>query len=568
MLFIKFQMLLQILYLFIVNKIIGGWCQDMLKLIIENSYTKVEGAQGAMLANIENSMAVMTPGAWYSPAYKNGYWDGKTRFFDKKNSCFPTGLLPQVLEIVSDGYNDDEFEVIDNRKGTEFMLDEDKLQSIILENSGKELRDYQVQSVNDVRFSELRGMQWQRGVLNLATNAGKTTIAEAIIQLTYSKLQEKWRPDKGEKAVNPVFMFVTHSKEIAYQAKKSIETDLGITCGLIGDGKWKVESVTIGIVSTLYSRYKNEKPEFIDLSKRVVAFVGDEIHHSTATSYFEILAAFNNASMRIGLTGTVEKDAVKKTRLYAITGEIITKISNNYLIKNNYSAKPECYMVPIDYPDVDKIRLYGRKDEFGELNYNDQYTKGIVSNMWRNYVIAKICEKEVFENNGQVLVLVDRLEHGECLEECFDYLDSDVRRMFLYGDLTTEVRQDGLNKLVNKEIDVLIATTILDEGVDVPNINAMIYARGGKSIRKLLQGVGRGLRKKADGSNLRIYDFIDDTAYVLIKQSQQRLEILQKEKFVTKKFVPENQLGITEKEFQQVMKDLDTTYDEKYVNVE
>ena len=116
--------------------------------------------------------------------------------------------------------------------------------------------------------------------------------------------------------------------------------------------------------------------------------------------------------------------------------------------------------------------------------------------------------------------------------------------------------------------DVLIATTILDEGVDVPNINAMIYARGGKSIRKLLQGVGRGLRKKADGSNLRIYDFIDNTAYVLIKQSQQRLEILQKEKFVTKKFVPETQLGITEKEFQQVMKDLDTTYDEKYVNVE
>ena len=368
---------------------------SMLKIFVGNTTSKIENAQSVLLSNIEKKLSIITPNYWYSPAYKNGYWDGYTKFFDKKTQSFPTGLLSQILEIVSDGYDESEFEVIDNRTGSEFLLDEEKLDSIVLEHSGKELRDYQVQAVNDTAFSKINKMPWQRGVLNLATNGGKTVIAEAIIQSVYPKLQEKWRPNKSEDFVNPVMMFVTHSKEIAYQAKKSFENDLGIPVGLIGDGKWKVESVTVGIVSTLYSRYKSEKPEFIDLKKRVVAFIGDEVHHSTSTSYYDILSSFDNANMRIGLTGTVEKDDVKRTRLISITGEIITKVSNSFLIKNNYSAKPECYMIPIDYPNVDKIKLYGRNDEYGDLDYNETYTKGIVSNMWRNYIVTKVCEKEV-----------------------------------------------------------------------------------------------------------------------------------------------------------------------------
>lgn len=538
----------------------------MVQIIVENTTSKLLGANSVTKANIDKKLSITTPGCWFNPAYKNGYWDGMTRFYDRKTNTFPTGLLRKVVDIVSDGYEEGEYEVIDNRTGLEFLLDPTKLSEIVLQTSEKQLRDYQVNSFNKLASNTLKGMAWQRGVLNLATNAGKTVIAEAIIQDTYPKLQEKYQPDKDSEALMPVFLFVTHSKEIAYQAKNSFEKDLGIDVGLIGDGKWNVKSVTVGIVSTMYSRFKNKKPEFIDLSNRVVAFVGDEVHHSTSTSYYEVLAACKNAALRVGLTGTVEKDAVKRTRLFAITGEVVAKVTNDYLIKHDYSAKPECFMIPVDYPDVDNIRLYGRDDDYGKLDYNETYVKGIVGNMWRNFLIAKICEMEVHENHGQVLVLVDRLEHGQCIQECFQYLNSDIRQQFLFGELNSETRQGGLKMLVDKEVDVLIATTILDEGVDVPNINALVYARGGKSIRKLLQGIGRGLRKKEDGSHLRIYDFIDDTAYILIRQSQQRLETMMGEKFSVKKLKP-NQLGITDKDFQDVMRELDTTYDDKYKNI-
>jgi superfamily II DNA or RNA helicase len=224
-------------------------------------------------------------------------------------------------------------------------------------------------------------------------------------------------------------------------------------------------------------------------------------------------------------------------------------------------------MIPVDYPDVDRIRLYGRTDEYGDLEYNDIYQKGVVSNMWRNYLIAKICEKEVQENQGQVLVLVERIEHGECIQECLDYLGSNLRYLFLNGELDSVTRQQGLLMLKNGELDVVISTAILDEGVDVPNINALVYARGMKSTRKLLQGIGRGLRKKQDGSNLRMYDFIDYTAEILGSQTLQRMEILSKEKFSIKQRTAEEFLGISEAEFQSVISELDTTYDSKYVNV-
>lgn len=533
----------------------------MITLIVGNSYTKIVNAQPTILNAIDKLLTATVAGSWFSPAYKSGKWDGTVKLFNRKENKFYTGLLYMVIEYLNAVDDDEDFQynIMDKRTCKEFMLDCESFEEITLQASGKQLRDYQVQSVNDVMYSTLVDMKWQRGILNLATNSGKTTIAEAIIQYIHPLLQEQYLFPGDDCKKNPVFMFLTHSKEIAYQAKQSLENDLGISVGIVGDGKWNVQSVTVGITTTLASRLKNKKPEFKELSNRVVGFVADECHHVGSDTYSSVLESLNNAVIRVGLSGTIEKDDSRRLKLFGLTGQIITKVNNNFLIKRGFSAKPRYNMVPIDYPDdIDDVILPNNK---GEQDYSRVYDMGIVNNMWRNYVIAKICEKEVHENAGQVLILVDRLEHGANICECFDYLQSDVKRMFLYGDLTSEERQDGLNKLVNKELDVLIATTILDEGVDVPNINALIYARGGKSIRKLLQGVGRGLRKKADGSELRIYDFVDDTAFVLIKQSKSRLDTMSKEKFSCKKFDTESDLGITSSEFQAVMNELDRSDD-------
>ena len=207
-------------------------------------------------------------------------------------------------------------------------------------------------------------------------------------------------------------------------------------------------------------------------------------------------------------------------RLYSCTGEIINRISNDYLIENGFSAKPICILFTITTPELE------------DVPYQDAYSLGIVENDERADVIYQICEKETNSNNT-VLILTERIEHGQYIQEVLEDLKQ-KRVEFIHGSLSSEVRQELLNDLKNGKIDVLISTSVLDEGVDVSNINAIIYARGGRSLRKQLQGIGRGLRKKEDGSKLRVYDFIDDVNSQLLQHSLKRYETLKAEKFTVK----------------------------------
>lgn len=452
---------------------------------------------------LSQRLAVKVPNYWFSAKYKNGQWDGTQKFFVRPANTFPTGLLPKVVEIL-----DTEFElkpdIIDNRPDLgDYSLQE--IEENYKISDEKTARDYQVDTVNKIITNEVAGIKFTRGIVNIATNGGKTSIAIAVIKELHPLLE----------GYDTVFLFVTHSKEIANQTKKAIEKDLGITVGFIGDGKWNVEHVTVAIVTTLYKRMK--KPEFKELVKRTIGFVGDEVHHSSATSWYEVFGALTNASIRLGLTGTVDKkNPVNEMRLYSSTGDIINRISNEYLIERGYSAKPVCILFTVISP------------ELGSETYQDAYSLGIVESEERLDIITQICEKETNSNN-HVLILVERLEHGQFIQEELERLNKRV--FFTNGTLSSELRQQLLDDLKDGKIDVLISTSILDEGVDVSNINAVIYARGGKSTRKLLQGIGRGLRKKEDGSKLRYYDMVDDMHEQLLKHSLQRYETLKAEGF-------------------------------------
>ena len=95
---------------------------------------------------------------------------------------------------------------------------------------------------------------------------------------------------------------------------------------------------------------------------------------------------------------------------------------------------------------------------------------------------------------------------------------------FICGEESTEVREKALVDFREGKIKVLIATSILDEGVDIPNIDVLVLAGGGKSSIATLQRVGRGLRKGGTVDRLYIVDTIDFQQHHLLKHSMQRLE--------------------------------------------
>ena len=263
-----------------------------------------------------------------------------------------------------------------------------------------------------------------------------------------------------------------------------------------------------------------EKHEAVmSLLENCRCFIADEAHHSSSTTWYDTFMLMENAEFRIGLTGTVDEkdDPVNLAKLRGATGETIIEISNDFLIRKGYSAKPTIYLETIDKPE-----------NMVAHNYQDAYAIGIVDNEYRNEVIARRVKDRV-RSEKACLVIVNQTKHGEYLEKRLKELDVDCE--FIHGSRSNEDRQSALDNLADGTLSVLIATTILDEGVDVSGINCVWMAGGGKSYKKVLQRVGRGLRKKEDGSGLEVYDFLDYTNNYLTRHTLDRYDYYRDEKF-------------------------------------
>jgi len=141
----------------------------------------------------------------------------------------------------------------------------------------------------------------------------------------------------------------------------------------------------------------------------------------------------------------------------------------------------------------------------------------------------RICQKaeELFREGRQVMILVQRIEHGKTLDDLLWSFKgpSFIPHQFISGKEKSEDREKALEEFKNGDLPVLIATTILDEGVDVPKIDALIIAGGNKARIGALQRIGRGLRTGGNFSNLKVVDFADLTQKYLIRHALARLKI-------------------------------------------
>ena len=506
---------------------------------------------------LDKALAVITPNYVFAESYQAGFWDGYTRFYDAGKAKFPTGLVVEAIKAIRKA--GEKVEIVDSRNYIEVNIP-DEITLLHEELGTITLRDYQYDSV-------VKGFEATRGIVNVATNGGKTEIACGIMKTVLPSLKE------GERIV-----FFTHSKEIFVQSHKRIQERLGIKVGKIGDGKWEDEQVIVAMIPTItknlkkpktlpnIKKYKDMKAEVAELKigadagsevfakehkvkkaelkayekeqwakikanvKRtqelldsVVTFVVDEAHHSSADTWYRVLMALENAYYRFGLTGTIsdkEEEKIDTMKLHGCTGDILSTVSNKFLIDEGHSAKPTIYMLSLD-----------KAKSILHQPYSEARRLGIIENYARNRIFSdKILERA--EIGKQCLIIVNETEHGEAVLEYLKHIGKDrVTIKFTHGDKTDKHRADVLAELRSGELRVLIATSILDEGVDVSGINCLFLMAGGKSMRQLLQRIGRGLRKKEDGSGLEVYDALDYHNEYLVDHTIQRYNTYKKEGF-------------------------------------
>lgn len=229
----------------------------------------------------------------------------------------------------------------------------------------------------------------------------------------------------------------------------------------------------------------------------------EEAHEVSSDGFYTVMAACRNAHYRMALTGTpfMKDDEEANMRLLASCGPVAVKITEKMLIDRGILAKP--YFKYVELPEARKPKALYRSTPWQKA-----YEVGITGNEYRNKcAVAEALRARRYGLN--TMVLVQHKAHGELLRNMMTA--AGLRAEFIYGEDNQKERKRQLRALGTGEIDVLIGSTILDVGVDVPSVGMIILAGGGKAEVATRQRIGRGLREKKFGPNVAfIVDFADD----------------------------------------------------------
>lgn len=445
-----------------------------MNILVGDISSRMDSPNPQALAVIRNVCKARPARYMFMPKFRAGLWDGYISVMTSF-STFPTGMLSRVVDgLEAKGYH------IQLIHKTDIESTKPVTADILV---GITLRDYQVEAANIM-------IDHRRGILKMATNGGKTEVMAAII-----------------KTLDCNTVVMVHRKELMYQTAERF-TKRGIQdVGMIGDGIYNPRKVTVAMVQTLAN--KMHKKDFVN---NKLLFV-DEAHHLSSDQMMNVFNAIPGP-YRFGVSGTPLKyDVLCDLKLIASTGDIVYELSNEYLIESGHSAVPTIYIKTIESTD----------DEIWKLPYAEAYEQCIVNNHMRNAFISDFANIQ----EGIVLILINRIEHGRTLQSLIP------GSVFVSGHDSTEYRQETLEDMRTQH-GVYIASPIFDEGIDVPNIDTLIIAGGGRSYGKLLQRIGRGMRKKEGLNQLVVLDFIDDTNKYLIDHSNERIDTYVAEGFATK----------------------------------
>lgn len=483
----------------------------IIKLAYNATVAKIIDADREAKLEVQRLLSYKVDGFEHMGAYRGGGWDGRSSFFDYVAGTFPAGFV----SLIHGGLT---------KKGYKVQLVRNPLpaplgpEEPVVDTFGFDPRyDYQIHVMDKLlRHGQI--------IAQVATGGGKSRIAK----LCYERIR---RPT----------LFLTTRGVLMYQMKRSFENDLKIPVGVFGDGQWgytgadgkaKLTRMSVGMVQTFAARLKEPDPttmsraecekqnlirqKTIELLQRFELVIGEEAHEASGNSYYEIMRHCKNACYRLALTATpfMKEDEEANMRLMASFGPVAIRVSEELLIQRGILARPFFKYVTSKNPDRLKR----------SIPWQRAYKWGIVENEHRNAdIVAEL--KRAVSYGLSCMTLVQHKEHGKILHEMLG--EAGIRSRYIYGEHEQDERDAALNALRNGDIDVLIGSTILDVGVDVPAVGMVALAGGGKAEVALRQRVGRGLRSKKGINVAFIVDFTDAGNMHLKQHALQRRYIIE-----------------------------------------
>jgi superfamily II DNA or RNA helicase len=343
-----------------------------------------------------------------------------------------------------------------------------------------ELRPYQKQAVLTMRA----GVQ---GYVVAPCGAGKSVLAAGLI----AELDQ------------PTLILV-HTRELLDQWRALIERIFGIEPGIVSAGRFQTAPITIATVQSLI-----KNPRFSILSPRFGCVIVDEVHHSVCST-FQIVVPQFAAHYRYGLTATPFREDGKTPLIGWTFGKKLYEIEHTELLDHRHLIKPR---VGILYSDF-KIEIDEETEKYDHAKCIDL----LVNDEERNNLIAILAYAEA-QAGHSVLILSSRIDHCTRLAQMIRERDVDAE--VLVGTMGKTKRRRILDDFKKGTVRVVVATTLADEGMDVPRILAF----PGRGRGRTQQRLGRLMRPHPSKRDAVLYDIVDANVPVLLRQYQTRKRV-------------------------------------------
>ncbi len=388
--------------------------------------------------------------------------DPRKYLYHKGTKTFPTGLLDRVLAAFPEA-------VV---SGTPTFPGSTPVWT--LADPTRQPRYYQLEAFEALHRSK-------RGVVKMATGTGKSMLAAMLAS-----------------AADGVVLVTTPNRRLLRQQHKDLKRDLGTPVGILGDKEQDLEPrVVVATIQSLSSRIESQDLVVLGWLSKVTTWICDEAHGAAAASYQNLSRVLINCHERYAVTATwMREDGTQPVMEAVLSERVVYEYSIGQGIADGYLSPVEVVLREHKHPGP-----YTR----AKPNFISYYTEAIVENQARNLGIALDAATLVDEGQTPAIVFTKRKEHAKKLAKLLacPYVD---------GDAETDDVDAQLLALMNGEFPLLVASGILNVGVDLPALRAGINAAAGDSRITITQQLGRGTRLSPETGKTKFVfiDYIDE----------------------------------------------------------
>ena len=334
-----------------------------------------------------------------------------------------------------------------------------------------------------------------RGIVYLGTGGGKTlSFCSLVTNIDNYYLN------------NCFTLIVVPSIQLVKQTYDDF-LEYGIDPSIVGtfSGNNKLDlskRIIISNTSKLISKKTN-----LDWLKKVNLLIVDEVQSAAVDNKINKIIDKIPSTHKYGFTGTLPENKMDMWNIQGRLGPVIYRKPSSELIKEGFNTNVDVLAIKMGYKNQpilkNIVKLTPSTKYYAEIDF-------IINNNFRNANIEKICNK--FSNN--TLVLVDRIEHGEILYDRLKTKLDGKDIYFIQGDVDVDVRED-IRKLMEKNSNIvcIAISKIFSTGINIKNLHYIVLASSGKAKSKIIQTIGRGLRKHKSKTKLLIIDIVDKLYY-------------------------------------------------------